>query len=56
MQSYKKIRQMATWCFLIICEKIACLPVRMSPINVKTAKPIRAFFVGPNMTTGKVYG
>ena len=36
---------------------ILCLSVSLYPKNVKPAKPIGPnFFVGPHMTTGKVYG
>ena len=36
---------------------LACLSVRLYPINVKTAQPIGPkFFVGHHETPGKVYG
>jgi len=36
--------------------KLACLSVRLYPINVKTAEPIGPkFCVGPHVTPGKVY-
>jgi len=40
----------------ILYINLACLSVRLYPINVKTAEPIGPkFCVGPNVTPGEVY-
>ena len=41
---------------IYIYTLLACLPVCLYPINVKTAEPIGPKFgAGPRMTPGKVY-